>query len=98
VYLAVQGNKNPSTKLSGSLATITLHDQGTHYKITKVNNSMQLKKVVTGKEALMTGGDLAASLNKKFNKTNGGKNRQLIHNSSLKFANHRSGSTSPSPR
>ena len=62
---------------------MTLQQEGTHYKLTKVNNSISLKKVILGKEA---GG--TAQQNKR------GK-RQLIHNSSLKFANHRSGSNSP---
>jgi hypothetical protein len=41
----------------------------------------------------MAGDTTQNSGSKKSPKT---KNRQLIHNSSLKFANHRSGSTSPS--
>ena len=70
---------------------MTLQSDGTHYKLTKLNNSMQLNKVIIGKDAA----NLPMSKhNQRGNKHNKG---QLIHNSNLKFSNKRNGSNSPSP-
>ena len=50
VYLAMQPTgKNAG---SGALQHMTLQNDGNHYKLTKLNNSMHLNKVILGKDAV----------------------------------------------
>ena len=43
------GGKNSG---SGAMQHMTLQNDGNHYKLTKLNNSMQLNKVILGKDAV----------------------------------------------